>query len=85
MKIILIEDWKQAWRLWSIQFAAVVALLPELLYRIGDVLPALSPIVVDYLPGWLRATCAVLGLVATALRVVQQPSRPLRGRDERNP
>ena len=76
MKIKLIDDWKQSWRLLSVQFAAAVALLPELLYRLAEALentlPSLSGPVLDNLPPWLRATSAVGAFVAVLLRLVQQ-------------
>ena len=77
MKITLIDNWKASWRLWSVQFAAAVALVPELLYRLAEaaehLLPALAGPVLDNLPPGLRATCAVLALVAVGLRLVRQP------------
>lgn len=77
---ILIDDWRKAWRLWSVRFAAAVGLLPELLYRVAEaaehLLPALSQPVLDNLPPWLRSVSAVLALVAVALRLVRQPVKP---------
>lgn len=80
MKLELIDDWHKSWRLWSVRFAALVGLLPELAYRIAEaaehLLPALSQPVLDNLPPWLRSVAAVLALVAVALRLVRQPVKP---------
>lgn len=77
MKITLIEGWKQSWRLWSVQAAAALAVVPELLYRLAvateSLLPALSAPVLDNLPPWLRGACAVGALIAVALRLIRQP------------
>lgn len=79
MKIELIEDWKAAWRLWSVRFAAAVAVIPELVYRLAEaaehLLPALSQPVLANLPPWLRTAAAVAALVAVWLRLVRQPSK----------
>jgi len=76
MRMQLIDDWKGAWRLWSVRWAAALAMLPELLYQLavalGEVMPALSAVVVDNLPPWLRATMAVLGVIGVAARLVRQ-------------
>lgn len=80
MKLHLVDDWHRAWRWWSVQFAALIGLLPELLYRIAEaaehLLPALSQPVLDNLPPWLRSVSAVLALIAVALRLVRQPVKP---------
>lgn len=80
MKVQLIEDWRAAWRLWSVRYAVALAALPELLYQIaqalGQVLPQLPAVALDYLPPWLRAACAVLSLIAVALRMLRQPAAP---------
>lgn len=77
MKLQLVDDWKRAWRMWSVQFAAALALVPELLYRVAlaaeHLLPTLSAPVLDNLPPWLRSACAILALVAVALRLLKQP------------
>jgi len=76
----LIEGWKQSWRLLTVQYAAAVAILPEVIYRLAEVfeslMPALSSVVLDNLPPWLRATCAVLALLAVFLRLVKQKPLP---------
>jgi hypothetical protein len=60
---MLIENWKKSWKLLSVKYAAVVALLPELIYRVADVttqfMPLLSEEVKDYLPGPVRAAFAL--------------------------
>jgi len=80
MKLHLVEDWRRAWRWWSVRFAAVVGLLPELIYRVAEaaehLLPALSQPVLENLPPWLRSVAAVMALIAVALRLVRQPERP---------
>lgn len=80
MKLQMVEDWHRAWRWWSVRFAAVVGLLPELAYRVAEaaehLLPALSQPVLDNLPPWLRSASAVLALIAVALRLVRQPVKP---------
>ena len=79
MKIRLIDDWKQAWRLWSVRLAAAVAVLPELAYRLAEalehLLPTLTAPVLDNLPPWLRSAAAVLALLAVFLRLVKQPAK----------
>lgn len=76
MKLELIDDWHKSWRLWSVRFAAAVGLLPELLYHLASaaesLLPTLSQPVLDNLPPWLRSACAVLALIAVALRLIRQ-------------
>lgn len=80
MKLPLIPDWRQAYKMWSVQFAVACAALPELLAQaaqlLGGIMPALSPTVSNYLPGWLRGALAFASLVAVVLRLVQQPRRP---------
>lgn len=80
MRLELIENWKQGWRLWSVCWAAAIALLPELLYQLavalGEILPALSAVVVTNLPPWLRATLATLGVIGVAARLVRQHLPP---------
>ena len=72
----LINDWKQCWRLYSVQFGVALALVPELLFRLADalgqILPALPPVVLEYLPPEVRAALAIAGLVSVALRLVSQ-------------
>ena len=70
MKIGFIDEWKQSWRLWSVQFAVALAVVPELLYRVAvaaeHLLPTLSHVVVDNLPPWLRAATAVMAPIKHA-------------------
>ncbi|GEM_PF-684702 len=77
MKVRLVDNWRQAWRLWSVRFATAVGLLPEILYRLAEaaehLLPSLSGPVLDNLPPWLRSVAAMLALVAVALRLMRQP------------
>lgn len=77
MKVQLIDDWKQSWRLWSVRFAVALAVVPELLYRVAvaaeHLLPTLSYVVVDNLPPWLRSVTAIMALTATLLRLLKQP------------
>lgn len=72
----LIDDWRNAWRLWSVRWAAALAMLPEILYQLavalGDVMPALAGVVVQNLPPWLRGTLAVAGVIGVAARLVRQ-------------
>lgn len=79
MKLPLIPDWRQAYKMWSVQFAVACAALPELLAQaaqlLGGVMPALGPTVSYYLPGWLRGALAFASLVAVVLRLIQQPRR----------
>ena len=83
---LLIDDWKDGWRLWSVRFAAVIGVVPELLYRLATaaehLLPTLSYVVVDNLPPWLRGTAAVLALMATLLRLLKQPPKGPPPRDD---
>lgn len=83
---ILIDDWKKAWRLWSVQFAVIIGVVPELLYRVAQaaehLLPTLSYVVVDNLPPWLRSATAVMAVVATLLRLLKQPPKGPPPRDD---
>lgn len=71
----LIEEARQAWRFWSVRFAAVAAVL------VAGVTanPALLLGLIDRLPEGWRAVASVLsGLIAfgvpTLLRIAQQPN-----------
>lgn len=72
----LIDDWRKAWRFDTVRFWAALAAIPEALYRIalalGDVLPQLSAVVVEYLPPELRTALAIAGVVSMFLRLRQQ-------------
>ncbi len=61
---MLITNWKNAWKLLTVKYAAFVALVPEVLYRLADVstqfMPLLSDEVKDYLPGPVRAGFAMV-------------------------
>lgn len=76
----LIESWKHSWRFYTVQFGVALALLPELLYQLamalGDVLPALPAVVLEYLPPYMRATLAVVGALSVMLRLVRQIRLP---------
>ena len=74
----LISDWKKAWRFWSVQLAAVGALLTTALIALPDVaigawavLPAemKAAIPSEYMP-LLGVAVFVLSMVA---RVIKQP------------
>lgn len=73
---ILVDDWKQAWRWWSVRFAVLVGAGAEVAYRLAEVaetlMPALSQPVLDNLPPSVRAGAAVIGLVAVTLRLWRQ-------------
>lgn len=75
--IWLVEDWRKAWRWWSVRYAALVAILPEMLYRLAEasehILPTLSYAVLDNLPWWLRSGAAIMAFVAVFLRLLRQP------------
>lgn len=75
-RVKLIAQWQQAWRLYSVQFAAALMLAPEAIYQLvmalGQVLPALPAVVLEYLPPQLRVTLAVIGAVSITLRLIQQ-------------
>lgn len=79
-RLQLIDNWKQSWRMYSVQFGAALVLLPELLYKLamalGDVLPALPPVVLEYLPPQVRATLAIIGAISVALRLIRQIKLP---------
>lgn len=76
----LIDDWRKAWRFDTVRFWAALALIPQALYRLalelGDVMPHLSYVVVDYLPHELRAALAIAGAVSVFLRLRQQQPIP---------
>lgn len=79
-RLQLIENWRRSWRLYTVQFGVALALLPELFYQLamalGDVLPALPAVVLQYLPPYLRATLAVVGALSVMLRLVRQIKLP---------
>lgn len=79
-RLQLIEAWKHSWRFYTVQFGVALALLPELLYQLamalGDVLPALPAVVLEYLPPYMRATLAVVGALSVMLRLVRQIRLP---------
>ena len=69
MKIRLVEDWRQAWRWFSVQaiaivtaFLAVWAVFPE---DLKAVLPA----------GWTKAVAIAVLLIGLLGRLVQQPRK----------
>lgn len=76
---MFIEDWKKSWKFLSVKYAAFVALLPELLYRIADVstqfMPLLSEEVKDYLPGPVRAGFALVSAGFIFFRLWKQQDK----------
>ena len=65
----LIDDWKQAWKLHSVQVFAVVALLPDIYNGIA----AMGWL--DQLPGPAMWTMRALGAIGIAARVLKQRGR----------
>ncbi len=65
----LIDDWKRAWRLWSVQIFAVIAVLPDIWQQIS----ALG--LLDGLPHEAVWVFRVLGVIGVVCRVVQQGGR----------
>ncbi len=70
MKLTLVENWKQLWKSWSIQIAALGVYLPELLAVIADNVDFL-PVVDDTMKSIIRALCLV-GVVL--VRPIKQKS-----------
>lgn len=72
----IIDNWKQAWRLYSIRVGVLMALLPELIWRtvevFGAVLPAVPQEIKEYLPYQVRAALAIAGLVVIVARLWRQ-------------
>lgn len=61
----LISNWRHAWKMTSVQLAALIAILPQL----NDALPALQP--------YLSANVySILGVAVVLARVVLQPKLP---------
>ena len=79
-RLQLIANWKQSWRMYSVQFGAALVLLPELLYQLamalGNVLPALPQVVLEYLSPPVRATLAIIGAISVTLRLIRQIKLP---------
>ena len=67
MKIQLVENWKQAWRFWSVRIWIILAALPQ-------VLPLLGAETLAYLPTWMGNAVSVAALLGVVARVVKQPS-----------
>ena len=67
MKIQLVEDWKQAWRFWSVRIWIILAALPQ-------VLPLLGAETLAYLPTWLGNVISVAALLGVVGRVGKQRS-----------
>jgi hypothetical protein len=66
---LLVPDWKEAWRWWSVQCAALLAFL--------DMLYDYIPLLYQYFPnpnGWVR-WAAVLFIMARVLRQQQKGGR----------
>ena len=72
----LIEDWRKALKMWTVQWGLALALVPPLLYELalalGEVLPTLPLVVLEYMPANVRAALAIAGVVSVALRLVAQ-------------
>ena len=71
---------RRSWRLRTVQLGVALALLPELLYQLamalGDVLPALPAVVLEYLPPYMRVAFAILGTLSVVLRMIRQIKLP---------
>ena len=63
----LIDNWKQAWKFWSVRIWIILAALPQ-------VLPLLGAETLAYLPTWLGNVISVSALLGVVARVVKQPS-----------
>lgn len=72
----LITNARNAWKLLSVKYAAFVAMLPEVLYRLADIstqfMPLLSEEVKGYLPGPVRAGFALVSAGFIFFRLWQQ-------------
>lgn len=75
-KKILIDNWRQAWKLHTVKFGAALALIPSILWNLaqalGDVLPMLPQEVREYLPENVRVVLALVGLMVVVLRIWRQ-------------
>lgn len=75
-KKILIENWRQAWKLHTVKFGAALAVIPSIIWNLasalGDVLPMLPQEVRDYLPENVRVALALVGLTVVVLRLWRQ-------------
>lgn len=80
----LIENWRQAWRLWSVRVNALGAMLlgwvllwPESILALWSLV---TPEARDLLPRWLSVGAPlVLFLLALGARLVKQPDKPGEG------
>ena len=72
----LIENWRSALKMWTVQWGLALATVPSLLYELalalGEVLPTLPLVVLEYMPANVRAALAIAGVVSVALRLVAQ-------------
>ncbi len=64
---ILVEDWRKLWKTWSVQFAVLGAVLPEILQLIADNTSELTWLNDGYKSG-IRLTCLILVVLARPLR-----------------
>ena len=65
----LVENAKLWWKMWSVRFWLLIALVPEVLAQLSDD-------VKDALPGYMRATLSVFALISIGLRLTKQKSIP---------
>ena len=72
----LIENWRSALKMYTVRWGLLLAAAPSLLYELalalGEVLPTLPLVVLEYMPANVRAALAIAGVVSVALRLVAQ-------------
>lgn len=72
----LIENWRDALKMRTVQWGLALAMVPSLLFELalalGEVLPSLPVVVLEYLPANVRTALAVAGVVSVVLRLVAQ-------------
>lgn len=66
----LVDDWKKLWRSWSVQFAALGIILPDLLQLVADNTDLIPGFDAGYKSG-LRLACLV---AIVLLRPIKQKS-----------
>jgi hypothetical protein len=72
--ITLVPNWRNLWKAWSLRFAALGLVLPELLQLLADSVDSL-----DWLDGWkgtVRIVCLVLVILLRPLRQVTVSPEP---------
>ena len=62
---LLIDDWRNWWKIYTIQFWIIVGYVPELM-------ATLSSDVKDYLPESLRGMLAIVATISIMLRLKKQ-------------